>query len=50
MPSRWSKKRERQYEHIKDSLNQLYGEAKRKGIEGCSSMNKAELKRAVDRA
>lgn len=28
---------------------QLYNEAKRKGIEGRSKMNKAELERAVDR-
>jgi hypothetical protein len=103
----WSKKRERQYEHIKDSLedrgkdedtaeeiaartvnkerarageakqasrsstddissgrrgglrshkgeggrtrDQLYNEARQKGIEGRSKMNKAELQRAVDR-
>ena len=104
----WSAKRERQYEHIKDSLEdrgasedkaeeiaartvnkerarkgeakqssrlsrtdlssgrrgglrsgtnrpkgrtkeQLYNEAKRMGIEGRSSMNKAQLQRAVDR-
>jgi plasmid stabilization system protein ParE len=109
MPQRaWSAKRERQYEHIKDSLEdrgasedkaeeiaartvnkerarkgearesshlsrtdissgrrgglrsgtkrtkgrtkeQLYNEAKRMGIEGRSSMNKAQLQRAVDR-
>jgi hypothetical protein len=29
--------------------NQLYNEAKRKGIEGRSKMNKAELERAVGR-
>jgi plasmid stabilization system protein ParE len=29
--------------------DQLYAEAKRKGIEGRSNMNKAQLKRAVDR-
>ncbi|HVL80128.1 MAG TPA: plasmid stabilization protein [Actinomycetota bacterium] len=104
----WSRKRERQYEHIKDSLkqrgrseekakeiaartvnkerarsgeaeqasrtstedissgrrgglrshsgpggrtyDQLYAEAKRKGVEGRSKMNKAQLERAVDRA
>ena len=103
----WSKKRERQYEHIKEGLidrgrsadtaeeiaartvnkerarhgearqssrsstddisssrrgglrshsgaggrtrDQLYNEAKRKGIKGRSKMNKAELERAVDR-
>ena len=104
----WSKKRERQYEHIEESLEergtpkkkakeiaartvnkerartgeartssklsredvssgrrgglrsgtnrakgrtkaQLYNEAKRMGIEGRSSMNKAQLQRAVDR-
>lgn len=103
----WNKKRERQYDHIKDSLrerghstdeaeeiaartvnkerarhgeakeasrsstddissgrrgglrshkgeggrtrDQLYNEAKNKGIRGRSKMNKAELKRAVDR-
>ena len=108
MPQRaWSKKRERQYEHIKDGLleqgrsedtaeeiaartvnkerarhgearessrsstddissgrrgglrshegpggrtrDQLYNEAKRKGIKGRSKMNKAELERAVGR-
>ena len=109
MPQRaWSKKRERQYEHIKDSLReqgrsaekaeeiaartvnkerarageaktasrsstsdisssrrgglrsghgpggrtkeQLYNEARRKGIEGRSKMTKAELERAVSRS
>src|SRR3954464_9229291 len=107
MPKAWSNKRERQYEHIKDSLeergrsenkaeeiaartvnkeraragesttasrtstddisasrrgglrshsgaggrtrDQLYAEAQRKGIEGRSKMNKAELERAVGR-
>jgi plasmid stabilization system protein ParE len=107
MPAAWSKKRERQYEHIKDGLedrgtsekkaeeiaartvnkeraragesktasrtstddisssrrgglrshkgaqgrtrDQLYAEARRKGIEGRSKMNKAELEKAVDR-
>src|SRR3954468_12231144 len=107
MPKAWSSKRERQYEHIKDSLeergrsenkaeeiaartvnkeraragesrtasrtstddisasrrgglrshsgaggrtrDQLYAEARRKGIEGRSKMNKAELKKAVGR-
>ena len=107
MPKAWSAKRERQYEHIKDSLehrgksdkvaeqiaartvnkeraqhgearhasaqtlrdtpapkrggqrshsgaggrtrDQLYEEAKRKGIAGRSSMNKAQLERAVGR-
>jgi hypothetical protein len=107
MPAGSSPKRERQYEHIKDSLtsrgssekkaeeiaartvnkerarsgesktpsrtstkdlssgrrgglrshkgaggrtyNQLYAEAKRKGIGGRSSMNKAQLEKAVDR-
>jgi plasmid stabilization system protein ParE len=108
MPKAWSAKRERQYEHIKESLKdrgastdkaeeiaartvnkerarkgeakqssrlsrtdissgrrgglrsgtsrpkgrtkeQLYNEAKRMGIEGRSSMNKAQLQRAVDR-
>jgi hypothetical protein len=107
MPKAWSGKRERQYEHIKDSLkergkgeqlaeeiaartvnkeraqhgeakhpgaqslrdmpasrrggqrshrgeggrtrDQLYEEAKRKGISGRSTMTKAELERAVDR-
>lgn len=107
MPQKaWSKKRERQYEHIKDSLEdrgkpektaksiaartvnkerarageskeasrssiddisssrrgglrshkgeggrtkaQLYNEAKHKGIEGRSKMNKAQLQKAVD--
>ncbi len=107
MPRIWSRKRERQYEHIKDGLrdrgesedtaeevaartvnkerarageakessrtsthdisssrrgglrshkgpggrtrDQLYAEAKRKGIEGRSKMTKAQLERAVDR-
>src|SRR3954470_21463003 len=107
MPKAWSRKRERQYEHIKDSLeergrsenkaeeiaartvnkeraragesrtasrtstddisasrrgglrshsgaggrtrDQLYAEARRKGIEGRSKMNKAELEKAVGR-
>lgn len=108
MPQRaWSAKRERQYEHVKDSeldagrsedvaeeiaartvnkerarhsetaqssrssthdlssgqrgghrshsglggrtRNQLYNEARQKGIKGRSKMNKAELERAVDR-
>jgi hypothetical protein len=107
MPRTWSAKRERQYEHIKEGLeeqgrpekkaeeiaartvnkerarsgeaktasklsktdmsssrrgglrshsgsggptkDQLYNEAKRMNIEGRSSMNKAELKRAVER-
>jgi len=107
MPKAWSGKRERQYEHIKDSLkergkgeqlaeeiaartvnkeraqhgeaehpsaqslrdmpaprrggqrshrgeggrtrDQLYEEARRKGISGRSTMNKAELERAVGR-
>jgi plasmid stabilization system protein ParE len=107
MPKAWSNKRERQYEHIKDSVksrgksekvaeeiaartvnkeraqhgeakhasaqtlrdmpaprrggqrshsgeggrtrDQLYEEAKRKGISGRSAMNKAELERAVAR-
>jgi len=107
-PKAWSKKRERQYEHIKDSLeergtsedkaeeiaartvnkerarageaktssrlsredissgrrgglrsgtrreqgrtrDQLYNEAKERGIEGRSKMNKEQLQRAVDR-
>lgn len=107
MPKAWSAKRERQYEHIKDSLeeqgkdadtaeeiaartvnkerarageakessrlskedissgrrgglrsgrsgprgrtrDQLYEEAKRKGVEGRSKMNKEQLRRAVD--
>lgn len=109
MPQKaWSKKRERQYEHIKDGLEdrgrseekaaeiaartvnkerarhgeseqasrtstedissgrrgglrshsgaggrtkeQLYAEAKRKGVEGRSKMNKAELEKAVGRS
>ena len=107
MPKAWSAKRERQYEHIKDGLEergrsekkaeeiaartvnkerarageaktasrtstqdisssrrgglrshsgpggrtkeQLYAEAKRKGVEGRSKMNKAELEKAVGR-
>jgi len=107
MPRSWSPKRERQYEHIKDSLrergepedeaeeiaartvnkerarageakevsplsvedissgrrgglrshrgpggrtrDQLYEEARRKGVPGRSKMSKAELERAVDR-
>lgn len=107
MPRIWSRKRERQYEHIKEGLrdrgededtaeeiaartvnkerarageakqasrtstddlssgrrgglrshrgpggrtrDQLYEEARRKGVRGRSKMNKAELERAVDR-
>jgi plasmid stabilization system protein ParE len=107
MPKAWSAKRERQYEHIKDSVkargksekvaeevaartvnkeraqhgearhasaqslrdmpapkrggqrshrgeggrtrDQLYEEARRKGISGRSTMNKAELERAISR-
>jgi len=107
MPRAWSAKRERQYEHIKDGLeergrsekkaeeiaartvnkerarageaktasrtstqdisssrrgglrshsgpggrtkDQLYAEARRKGVEGRSKMNKAELEKAVGR-
>jgi hypothetical protein len=107
MPKAWSEKRERQYEHIKDGLedrgtsegkgeeiaartvnkerarsgeakqasrvstddisssrrgglrshegaggrtrDQLYEEARRKGVEGRSKMNKAQLQRAVGR-
>ena len=107
MPKAWSKKRERQYEHIKEGLedrgrsekkaeeiaartvnkerarageaktasrtsiddisssrrgglrshsgaggrtrDQLYAEAQRKGIEGRSKMNKAQLEKAVGR-
>ena len=107
MPQAWSKKRERQYEHIKEGLedrgrsekkaeeiaartvnkerarsgesktasrtstddisssrrgglrshkgaggrtrDQLYAEAQRKGIEGRSKMNKAQLEKAVGR-
>lgn len=107
MPKAWSEKRERQYDHIKEGLEdqgrpedtaeeiaartvnkerarsgeavqasrsstkdisssrrgglrshegpggrtkkQLYNEAKRKGIDGRSKMNKAELKKAVGR-
>jgi plasmid stabilization system protein ParE len=93
-PRAWSQKRERQYEHIKEGLEergrsedvaeeiaartvnkerarsgearqasrtstqdissgrtkeQLYAEAKRKNIKGRSSMNKAQLERAVGR-
>jgi hypothetical protein len=87
MPQRaWSRKRERQYEHIKEGLqsrgtkeskaeeiaarissgrrgglrshsgsqgrtrDQLYEEARRKNVPGRSSMNKAELARAVGRS
>jgi plasmid stabilization system protein ParE len=107
MPKAWSRKRERQYEHIKDGLeergrsekkaeeiaartvnkeraragesktasrtstddisssrrgglrshkgaggrtrDQLYAEAQRKGVEGRSKMNKAQLEKAVGR-
>ena len=107
MPRAWSRKRERQYDHIKEGLrdrgedegtaeeiaartvnkerarageakessrtstddlssgrrgglrshrgpggrtrDQLYEEARRKGVEGRSKMNKAQLQRAVDR-
>lgn len=48
MPPRGVKpgtKRARQYEHIKD---QLYAEAKHLGVDGRSTMNKAQLQRAVD--
>ena len=44
MPRAWSAKRERQYEHIKESL-----EERGKGIAGRSTMSKAELERAVGR-
>ena len=57
MPTGWTDKRERQYQHVNGGLKdptgptrkQLYAEAKRKGIEGRSMMNKAQLQRAVDR-
>lgn len=58
MPRAWSAKRERQYEHILEGLEdqgrsrtkaQLYEEAKKLNIEGRSSMSKAELEKAVGR-
>ena len=48
----WTKKRERQYDHIKESLRERghsADEARSKGIKGRSKMNKAELERAVGR-
>ena len=54
----WSKKRERQYEHIKDGLTDrgrsedvahLYAEAKQQNIQGRSRMTKAQLERALGR-
>jgi hypothetical protein len=77
MPSTWTDKQERKYEHIRDSereqgaslgrakeiaartvnkerarkgrtKEQLYNEAKRRGVKGRSSMTKAQLQRAVD--
>jgi hypothetical protein len=77
MPSTWTDKQERKYEHIRDSEHergaslgrakeiaartvnkerarkgrtkeQLYNEAKRRGVKGRSSMTKAQLQRAVD--
>lgn len=82
MPQSWSKKRERQYEHVKDSAedrgastrrakeiaartvnknraqsgetrgltkDQLYNEAKKRNIDGRSTMTKKELERALGR-
>jgi hypothetical protein len=58
MPQRaWSAKRERQYEHIKQShsgprgrtYEQLRNEARLRGIRGRSKMTKAELERALPR-
>lgn len=64
MPAGSSAKRERQYEHIKDSReergasegraqgptkDQLHSEARKKNIDGRSSMNKDELRRALGR-
>ena len=45
----WSAKRERQYVHIKSGLLQRGEEARAKGIAGLSSMNKAQLERALQR-
>jgi hypothetical protein len=53
----WSKKRERQYEHIKDGLTdrgrsdvaQFYAEVKQQNIQGRSRMTKAQLERALGR-
>jgi CRISPR/Cas system-associated endonuclease Cas1 len=54
MPRGSSPKRERQYEHIKDSAESTQrakeiAEARRRNIEGRSSMNKAQLARALGR-
>lgn len=44
MPRAWSRKRERQYEHITES-----NEARERGIRGRSRMTKPELRRAGER-
>ncbi|MFE2941257.1 hypothetical protein ACFXKG_19665 [Streptomyces sp. NPDC059255] len=54
MPSGSNAKRERQYEHIKDSAegptrDQLYSEARRRDIKGRSTMTKAQLSKALGR-
>jgi len=56
MPRGFSSLRERQHEHIKDSVKaktatyeQLYSEARRRNLKGRSSMNKAQLARALGR-
>ncbi|SEG95577.1 hypothetical protein SAMN05216223_13410 [Actinacidiphila yanglinensis] len=50
MPAGSNRKRERQYEHIKESAQQrVYEEAKKKDVEGRSSMNKEQLRNAVGR-
>ncbi len=59
MPAGSSKKRERQYQHIKadlkksgrseDTKDQLSNDAKQKNIKGRSKMSKAELEKAVGR-
>jgi hypothetical protein len=42
-----------QYGHLKEGLRQhgeqLYEEARRRGVKGCSKMSKAQLERAVRR-
>ncbi len=63
MPRAWSDKRERQYEHIKDSLEEqgrsedtaeeiaarTVNKARDRNISGRSRMTKAQLKRALKR-
>jgi hypothetical protein len=56
MPTGSSAKRERQYEHVKESERaggrsqaQLYAEARKRNIRGRSNMTKAQLERALAR-